>query len=104
MALLFNPFPDTKLVLGSTKELWLLLGVLKALPLSTKLHIMVVVLTSYKQRRTLPCRDEVAVSVLTLAGAANAPRDVDGTTLWASRELAGRVRRSAERANTILNV
>ena len=55
-------------------------------------------------RRTLPCRDEVAVSVLTppkLAGLA--PRDAnDVVALCESSELAGRARRRAERANTIV--
>ena len=31
VALVLNPFPETKLVLGGTQQLWLLLGVLKAL-------------------------------------------------------------------------
>jgi hypothetical protein len=56
----------------------------------------------------LPCRDEVAVSVLTppkLAVFANeAPRNAEGAVpLCESRELAGRARRRAERANTIVN-
>jgi hypothetical protein len=65
-------------------------------------------LTSYKTRRTLPCREEVAVSVLTppkLAVLANeAPRDAkDVWHRWESSEPAGRARRRAERANTIVN-
>lgn len=31
VALVLNPLPQTKLVLGGTEKLWLLLGVLKAL-------------------------------------------------------------------------
>ena len=59
-------------------------------------------LTSYRTRRTLPCREEVDVSVLTPAN--EAPRDAIGVWhLWESREPAGRARRRAERENTIVN-
>ncbi len=55
----------------------------------------------------MPCRDEVAVSVLTppmLAVFANAaPRSAEGAVqLCESRALAGRARRRADRANTIV--
>ena len=57
--------------------------------------------TSYKTRRTLPCCEAVAVSVLTPPKLfASGKR---GATLCESKELAGRARRRAERANTILN-
>lgn len=57
-------------------------------------------LTSYKQSRTLPCREEEAVSVLTPPSLEKAVR---GAARWASSEPAGRARLRAERVNTIVN-
>lgn len=122
VALLLNPLPQTKLVLSRAQKLRLLLGVLVALDdsisncnafdswnrASYSMQMQAEeVLTSYKTRRTLPCRDEVAVSVLTppklAVLASEAPRcENAGVTLWASRELAGRAARKAERVNTIV--
>ncbi|KAI7092151.1 Formate [Hortaea werneckii] len=67
VTLVLNPFPDTELPL---------ISFVKKRYDSSEAR-----LTSYKHRRTLPCREEVAVS---------------------SRELVGRARWRAERANTIL--
>ena len=73
VSLVLEPLADTELVLCGTEETRLLLGVLLALieSVSVLLEAMNVWfamdfgLTSYKQRRTLPCREEEAVSVLT---------------------------------------
>lgn len=73
VSLVLEPLANTELVLCGTEETRLLLGVLLALieSVSVLLEAMKVlfatdwVLTSYKQRRTLPCREEEAVSVLT---------------------------------------
>lgn len=63
-------------------------------------------LTSYKTRSTLPCREEVEVSVLTPPARARfAPRCVkDAVARCESSEEAGRAMRREERANTIVNV
>lgn len=112
MALALNPLPQTELVLSRAQQLRLLLGVLVALrfPLATgcPFELLGYALTSYKTRRTLPCRDEVEVSVLTppklVVRASEAPRcEKAGVTLWESREPAGRAARRADRANTIVN-
>ena len=58
-------------------------------------------LTSYKQRRTLPCREEEAVSVLV---APILEKALEGAARRANSEAAGRARLVAERANTIVNV
>ena len=55
----------------------------------------------------MPCRDEDAVSVLTppklAVLASDAPRDANEVVHFCeSREFAGRARRRAERANTIV--
>lgn len=108
VTLVLNPLPDAELVLGRAQQVGLLLGVLVALEDSVSCNSMHwsssnVQLTSYKHRRTLPCREEVDVSVLTppklVFGAKPAPLCAKRCE---SRELAGRAARRAERANTIV--
>lgn len=75
--MLLNPLPYAQLVLGGTQELRFLLGVDAALERKARLtpnqkpadHDQVNwTLTSYNTSRTLPCRCDVAVSVLTPLG------------------------------------
>lgn len=105
MSLVLEPLADTKLVLCGTEETGLLFGVLlalfEALRSCVKLFVIDWVLTSYKQRRTLPCREEEAVSVLT---APILEKALEGAARCANSEPAGRARLMAERANTIVNV
>lgn len=57
-------------------------------------------LTSYRQRRTLPCCREVAVSVLIPRGACGRSELLPAE----SSEEAGRARRVAERINTMVTI
>lgn len=80
VSLVLEPLADSKLVLCGAEEAGLLFGVLLALwkrrcvvswlfggmcPCTNGSNRSTRILTSYKQRRTLPCREEEAVSVLT---------------------------------------